>query len=169
MSYFYSHEDLNFSVRSSSNSKTKNSQLDIFSQISTDSEIQSVFWEKTRCPADDLDISKPSVTFQINPSSDVTDLSDSYWSGTLKLQKKKADGGWENLGPDDKVAPVNNYFYALWEDQFLKVSKRYPFICRAVISQVSKRRNNNSPHSASYRWTAWRHRQPNSFFGFRHI
>ena len=123
MAYYYSHEDLNFSVRSGG-PRTKNSQLQIFSEISTDNEIEDVFWEIARYPADDLDISKPSVTFHIQPSSYLTDLSDSYWSGTLKLLKQKTDGTWEKLGPDDKVAPCNNFWYAMWQDQFLKVRER---------------------------------------------
>ena len=53
---------------------------------------------------DELDISQPSVNFDLRASADLTDLSDSYWTGTVKLQKQKADGGWENITiADDKA------------------------------------------------------------------
>ena len=40
------HDDLSFSIKTSG--QTKNSQLDLFSQVLTDSEIEQVEWERER-------------------------------------------------------------------------------------------------------------------------
>ena len=64
-----------------------------------------VYWEKIRCPLDQLSISQPSVLFDLKASADLTDLSDAYWSGKAKLMKQAADGTWTALEATDKARP----------------------------------------------------------------
>ena len=70
---------------------------------------------------DELDVGQPSVSFDLKASADLTDLSDSYWTGSVKLLKQ-TNGSWEKIGTNDKVAPVDNFFYSLWADQFIKLN-----------------------------------------------
>ena len=55
---------------------------------------------------DQLDVSQPSVSFDLKASAHLTDLSDSYWTGKVKLMKQKDDGTWEKIDiANDKVHP----------------------------------------------------------------
>ena len=91
-----------------------------------------MYWEQIRCPRDQLSIDQPSMTFDLKQSPELTDLSDSFWTGKIKLQKL-TDGTWGNIdAANDKVGPANNYFYCLFSDQVYKIKNKNPccFISR---------------------------------------
>ena len=79
------------------------------------------------------------MTFDLKQSPELTDLSDSYWTGKIKLQKL-TNGTWGNAAADKvlnhllfsvfslkkiiiflffllQVGPANNFFYTLFSDQ----------------------------------------------------
>ena len=114
MAYYYSHENLNNFVHGQGSDEAQLSELDIFSPLATQKEVESVFWEKVFCNKGGLDASQPDVLFEVKPSIPLISLADSFMEATVQLQKK-TDTGSENPQATDKVAPSNSVLYNLWK------------------------------------------------------
>ena len=59
MATHYSHEDLNYSIRSSGSNSVRLSDLDIFSPIAVQDEIEQCSWERVYPQDGSLDDSQP--------------------------------------------------------------------------------------------------------------
>ena len=114
MAYYYSHENLNNFVHGQGADDARLSELDIFSPLATQNEVQSVFWEKVFCNDGGLDLSQTDVQFDLKPTISVTSLADSWMEVDLRIQQKTDDGS-RNPTKGTKVVPANSVLYNLWK------------------------------------------------------
>ena len=120
-SYYYSHENLNHYVRGQGSSTAQMSELDLFSNLATQKEIESSYWEEIHCGEGGLDLSQNDVTFNIKPSIDMINLADSYMEATVSVQKVSATGS-ENPKEAETVNASNNVLYNLWKDLRIEIN-----------------------------------------------
>ena len=90
MSYFYSHENLNQSLKTGLG-QVKFSELQIFDKVPIQSEIESAYYEKVFPMDGGLTMEAKELVFHIRPNADLISLDDSYIEMTLQIQKKSAD------------------------------------------------------------------------------
>ena len=119
MAYFYSHEKLNESPVGKGGKESVSSELNIFSHVATQSEIESVYWEPIYPNEGSLDSSKKGMTFTVKPSLDMTSLADSYMEVICSLKKISSSGEWSNPSDEEKVFPTNSVMYNLFKGDFL--------------------------------------------------
>ena len=122
MAYYYSHENLNDFKHGKGSDDAKLSELDIFSPLATQNEVQDVFWEKVYCNDGGLDSSSTEVQFEIKPSIPVISLADSWMEVDVRLQERKADGSIASPTAGTKVAPSNSVLYNLWKDLHIEIN-----------------------------------------------
>ena len=116
MATYYSHEQLNYSVKPSKSQPVRLSELDIFSSVAIQEEIESSCHERCYSVQGSLDSSSPQVVFNIPPSTMMTSLSDSYMVATVSLKKyDSATKTWIAPADTEHVCPVNNLLYSLWK------------------------------------------------------
>ena len=114
MSYYYSHEALNYSPQTDGGPQAQISELDIFSRVGTQNEIESSHWEQIYSTEGSLDNTSNGVQFNIKPSIEWTSLADSTMVATLSLKKRDAAGKLSNPVESEKVFPCNSILYNLW-------------------------------------------------------
>ena len=116
MATYYSHEQLNYSVKPSKSQPVRLSELDLFSSIGVQEEIEESFYERVYSVQGNLDQSSPQVVFNIPASTMMTSLNDSYMVATVHLKKyNDTTKVWEAPAATEHVCPVNNTLYSLWK------------------------------------------------------
>ena len=123
MAYFYTHENLNYSIQSGASHNVHLSELDIFSPMAVQDQIESTCYEKVYPVTGTLDHSSPEVIFNIPPSTMLTSLCDSFMTAKVCLKKRNAAGTEWIAPPDaDHVNLVNNTLYSLFKDQMISIN-----------------------------------------------
>lgn len=123
MSYFYSHENLNQSLKTGVG-QVKFSELQIFDKVPIQSEIESAYYEKVFPLDGGLTIDAKDLVFHIRPNVDLISLDDSYIEMTLQIQKKTSDGTYTNPLASDKITITNLPLYALFSDLTVEVNSK---------------------------------------------
>ena len=115
MAYFYNHEALNYAPAPEHGPKAQLTELDIFSHVPTQNEIESVSWEQIFPNQGNLNPTSTSIQFLIKPTIEMISLADSYIVATLSLKKKAADGTLSNPSEEEKVFPCNSVIFNLFK------------------------------------------------------
>ena len=123
MAYFYSHENLNYSIQSGTSHNVHLSELDIFSPLAVQDQIESTCYERVYPTTGSLDESSPEVIFNIPTSTMLTSLCARFMTATVSLKKRNAAGTeWIAPPATDHVNLVNNTLYSLFKDQMITIN-----------------------------------------------
>ena len=109
-------------------SRAELSELDIFSHVATQSDIESVHWEPVYPAEGSLEAMKKALQFTVKPSIELISLADSWMELSCSLKKVSATGELSNPGEEEKVFPTNNILYSFWKGNFENYLKSLYFL-----------------------------------------
>ena len=122
MASYYSHENIDHPVKGRHTSaEIRVGDLDLFSEIGINHEIESSYYEPTFANKGGLDTTQNEVIYEVKPSVDLISLVDSYVEAVLSIQKKD---GTDSKDPpsEEKVFASNNCLGNLWRDMRISLN-----------------------------------------------
>ena len=114
MTHYYSHENLSYPIQGEGPHATL-SELDLFSRVPIQREVEKAFWEQVHCEKGGKSINQKEVIWQILPAAEYVDLNDSYMDVLINLRKKKPDGTFIKPTAAEKVNVINGILYGLFK------------------------------------------------------
>ena len=117
----FSHDTLNFPVVGSANDSISLPEIDIWSDLATQNSVEHSSYDHVYCDSSDLLSTSPDLRYVARPSTQWTDLSDSYLFLELQLIKTSGEEKDRAITDADKTCISNFLSNALFKD--LQVSE----------------------------------------------
>ena len=134
-------------------------ELDLFSTIPHQNEIQGDLFDKVWPTQGSLERSNPDVTFQVHPSPHFTDLSSSFFEFDVKLEKLKFPTGKSaTITADDKISVCNFVAATLWKDLSLSIAGTPVVPCHGLAmfeNYLKLRTQCSTPALAKWEQAGW--------------